>query len=263
MSAPSTFSPERSRAAAAARHDFPLSSDESYTAFPNDTLFAHFPLSVYIQFAYKLRLSPDQMKAKLAGAPKWVTSDNYEIRAKASGPVTKDQLRLMMQALLADRFKLAIHFETRDSPVFALTLANPGKLGPNLHPHAEGPPCDRPSDTAFPSECYSDFVIPTHDGLFKEGMRNNSMEGIAHSLTATGRLDHPLVDQTGLSGNFDYFIEWSRAASTVSASSTGVPDPQGPTYLEALKEQLGMKIASARAPLEFLIIDHIERPSEN
>lgn len=263
-SPPSSYSPERSRAAAATRRGFPLSSDDSYTNYPNDTLYGRFPLSIYIQFAYKQRLAPDQMKAMLAGAPKWVNEDNYEIRAKASGAVTKDQLRLMTQALLADRFKLAVHFESREAPVLALTLAKPGKLGPNLHPHSEGPACDRPSDEAFPPVCYADYLIPTHDGLWKEGARNNSMEWIAHSLTMTGRLDHPLVDQTGLNGNYDFYIEWSRSASAVSALDAGVvSEPRGPTFLEALQEQLGMKIVSTRAPVEFLVIDRVERPSEN
>jgi uncharacterized protein (TIGR03435 family) len=134
--------------------NFPISDDDSYTAGPNDSFIADFSLVTYIQFAYKLRLAPDQLKAMLAGASKWVDHDDYEIHAKASGPVTKDQLRLMMQALLADRFKLVVHFETREAPVLALTLAEPGKLGPNLHPHAEGPACDQSDAKTFPARCY-------------------------------------------------------------------------------------------------------------
>jgi uncharacterized protein (TIGR03435 family) len=246
------------------RPNFPISNDDSYTAGPNDSFIADFSLVTYIQFAYKLRLSPDQLKAMLAGAPKWVSEDNYEIRAKASGPVTKDQLRLMMQALLADRFKLGMHFETRESPVLALTLDKPGKLGPSLHPHAEGPACDQPDPKAFPARCYVDMRIPVSGGLLKEGSRDNSMEVICHILTGVGRLDHPLVNQTGLTGNYDFSIEWSPAASRVAASDADAsPDAQGPTFLEALQEQLGMKIVPTQAPLEFLVIDHIERPTEN
>lgn len=242
--------------------NFPISNDDSYTTGPNDSFIADFSLVTYIQFAYKLRLAPDQMKAMLASVPKWVSSDNYEIHAKASRPVTKDQLRLMMQSLLAERFKLALHFEDRDAPVLALTLVKPGKLGPNLRPHAEGPPCDRPDDRVFPAQCYVDAAKPTRDGLLMEGSRNNSMEVIAHMLTATGRLDHPLVDQTGLPGNYDFTIERSPTANATSAAGAA-PEIQGATFLEALQEQLGLKITSAHAPLPFLIIDHVERPSAN
>lgn len=243
--------------------NFPISNDDSYTAHPNDSFIADFSLVTYIQFAYKLRLAPDQLKALLAGVPKWVNDDNYAIHAKASGPVTKDQLRLMMQALLADRFKLVVHFETREAPVLALTLDKPGKLGPNLHPHAEGPACDQPDAKVFPARCYVDARMRIGNG-WREGSRNNSMKVIAKILTTTGGLDHQLIDQTGLTGNYDFTVEWSPAASRVAAPDAGAaPDAEGPTFLEALHEQLGMKIVSTRAPLEFLVIDHIERPSEN
>ena len=244
--------------------NFPISNDDSYTVGPNDSFIADFSLVAYIQFAYKLRLSPDQMKVMLADAPKWVNDQNYEIHAKASGPVTKDQLRMMMQSLLADRFKLAVHFESREASVLALTLAKPGKLGPNLHPHADGPPCDHPDDKVFPSTCYVDARTRVEGGLLKEGSRDNSMEVICRILTSVGRLNHPLVNQTGLSGNYDFVVEWVPRASNVSTSDTGAAaEPQGPSFQEALQEQLGMKITPATAPLEFLIVDHVERPSEN
>ncbi len=243
--------------------NFPISNDDSYTAHPNDSFIADFSLVTYIQFAYKLRLAPEQLKALLAGAPKWVSDDNYAIHAKASGPVTKDQLRLMMQALLADRFKLRVHFETREAPVLALTLDKPGKLGPTLHPHAEGPACDQPDAKVFPARCYVDARMRIGNG-WREGSRNNSMEVIAKILTATGATDHPLIDQTGLTGNYDFSIEWSPASSRVAVTDSGAaPADEAPTFLEALHEQLGMKIVSTHSPLEFLILDHVERPSEN
>jgi uncharacterized protein (TIGR03435 family) len=96
------------------------------------------------------------------------------------------------------------------------------------------------------------------------GSRNNSMKVIAQALTAIGGSDHPLIDQTGLTGNYDFTVEWSPAASRIAATDAGAAPADGaPTFLEALHEQLGMKIVSTRAPLEFLVIDHVERPSEN
>lgn len=244
--------------------NFPISNDASYTTGPNDSFIADFSLVTYIQFAYKLRLAPDQRKAMLAGVPKWVNDDNYEIHAKASGPVTKDQLRLMMQALLADRFKLVLHFETREGPVLGLTRDKPGQLGPNLRPHAEGPPCDQPDAKVFPAGCHAIVSVRSGSGWIITGSRDNSMEVISQALTFIGGLDHPLIDQTGLPGNYDFFIKWSPASSSIAPSDAGATSNlEVPTFLEALHEQLGMKIVSTRAPVEYLIVDHVERPSEN
>jgi bla regulator protein blaR1 len=110
--------------------NFPISNDDSYVAGSNDSFVAGFSVESYIEFAYKLRLSSDQRRAMLPNLPGWVATDAYVIRAKAEGNVTKDQLCLMMQSLLADRFKMVVHFETKEVPVFALTLVKEG-LGPS------------------------------------------------------------------------------------------------------------------------------------
>ena len=122
---------------------------------PGGVFTADFPLETYIEFAYKLWLSPEQRKTMLANLPKWVGSDRYEIHAKAEGNPTKDQMRLMMQSLLAERFKLAVHFETQEVPVLAMTLIKPGKLGPKLTPHVDICDHDAPAATkgAPPSVC--------------------------------------------------------------------------------------------------------------
>ena len=245
--------------------NFPISNDDSYTAGPNDSFIADFSLVAYIEFAYKLRLSADQRKALLAGVPQWVSNDNYEIRAKASGPVTKDQLRLMMQALLVDRFKLSIHFEARDSPVLALVLTQPGKLGPKLLPHSQGPSCNLPSKT-FPYMCESYGFRPTPNHTFMEGSRDTTIGLLAASLTSLPGvfLTHTVIDRTGLSGRYDFTLEWTPESNQPLSSEAGIQsDPHGPTFDEALKEQLGLKLESTRAPQELLIVDHVERPSEN
>jgi uncharacterized protein (TIGR03435 family) len=113
--------------------NFPLSAEDAYTS--GGRLSAAFQLFTYIAFAYKLWLTPEQRRTALANLPKWVTTDLYETRARAPGDATKDQTRLMMQSLLADRFKLQVHFETREVPVLALNMDKPGTLGPKLHLH--------------------------------------------------------------------------------------------------------------------------------
>src|SRR5262249_12486899 len=124
---------------------FPLSPDDAYR--PTGGRFsAHFALITYITFAYKLSLTPDQRQSLLSHLPKWVATDRFSIEAKApTRNPTKDQMRLMMQSLLGDRFRLVAHFESQQTAVLTLTVIKPGQLGPALRLHSEGPPCDAPA----------------------------------------------------------------------------------------------------------------------
>lgn len=236
-------------------------------------LSANVPLTRYIVFAYKLteyedrNLLPPQL-------PKWANIDKYDIEARATGNPTKDQFRLMMQGLLADRFKLAVHHETRQLPVFALVLDKPGTLGPGLRPHSDDPPCAGspggpslapvgPSFVGgFPTICggISGEVVNGHDHF---GGRSLTMAQIADVLSGAGwdNLGRPVLDQTGLGGNFDFSIEYTPQFN--GPAPDGLFDPAGPTYVEALKEQLGLKLEPKTAPVDVLVIDHIEQPSAN
>jgi uncharacterized protein (TIGR03435 family) len=90
------------------------------------------------------------------------------------------------------------------------------------------------------------------------------MELIADSLASLGHLGRPVVDQTGLSGRFDFTLEWTPESNGPAQSRADAPlDSQGATFLEALKDQLGMKLKATKAPMDVLVIDHVERPSEN
>jgi uncharacterized protein (TIGR03435 family) len=185
---------------------FALDAGDSY-ASTGGRFSADFPLWVYITFAYKLTLTPDQNQAMVQHLPKWVASDRFNIQAKAEGNPTKDQMRLMMQALLADRFQLAVHFETQEVPVFVLTLAKSGKLGPNLRPHADGPPCDVVDASVFPPRC--DLYGRTISGkVTKMGARNTTMDMLANGVSSMGSLGRPVVNQTGLHGPVDFTLEW-------------------------------------------------------
>jgi uncharacterized protein (TIGR03435 family) len=244
--------------------NFPLDPGDAYKE-TGGRFSADFGLPTYIEFAYKLSLTQEQRQSVLARLPKWVSEDRFNIQAKAAqADPTKDQMRLMMQALLADRFKLAIHFETQESPVLALVLVKPGKLGPKLRPHSEGPPCDAaPSPDLWPPTCYS-MTMTMNAGRLIGASRDTTMVLIASALPSMGRLARPVVDQTGLSGRFDFTLEWSpEAANTPRTPGEPVPDTQGPSFQEALREQLGLKLESAKAPLQILVIDKVERPSEN
>lgn len=134
--------------------NFALNIDDTSIP-PGRRLLADFPLESYIEFAYKIMPAREQTETMLAHLPKWVATDRFVIQAKAEGKPTKDQMRLMMQSLLADRFKLAVHFETQTVPVLALGLKKSGEIGPRLRPHSQGPSCDTalavPRDRSSPS----------------------------------------------------------------------------------------------------------------
>jgi bla regulator protein BlaR1 len=256
--------------------NFPLSSDDSYA--PNGGLLtADFPVMVYIEFAYKIWLAPAQRKAILATLPKWVDDENLEIHARVDGNPTKDQMRLMMQSLLADRFNLRLHFENQQTSVLALTLIKPGKFGPSLRLHSEGPPCDPnvsitalpPPDSAaakiFPEICYSYMAKAGANHTILLGSRNTTMQSLANSLTSLGNnIDRPVLDQTGITENVDFTLEWAQEFGKPSSpAAESLSDPQGPTFFQALKEQLGLKLEPTKAPMDILVVDHIELPSEN
>ena len=128
----------------------PLGPQDMYSPTGGLLSATNFPLLQYMVFAYKL--TSTQFQSVQSQLPKWATTNRYDIQARVAGNPTKDQFRLMMQALLADRFKLAIHYEIKQQPIFALVLDKPGKLGPKLQPHPADSPCstagDAPGGTA-------------------------------------------------------------------------------------------------------------------
>jgi bla regulator protein blaR1 len=242
---------------------------------PGGHFSASFSLGQYIFFAYKLE--GFQIGGMLAQLPKWA-GDDYAINAEAEGNPTKDQIRLMMQSLLADRFKLKLHFETKEVPVLALTLVNPGKLGPKLLPHSEGPPCpdsfemDKPftpmpppkPGVAWPPQCGTTAQMGTGEGTWL-GSRNTTMGLLASAIwNPQFGLDQPVVDQTGLEGRFDFILELPGGMISLGPKPPNPDDPPPePIVRKALREQLGLKLVRSRGEVRTLIIDHVERPSEN
>jgi uncharacterized protein (TIGR03435 family) len=252
---------------------FALSADDSY-GNPHGDFSGEFPLSVFIQFAYKLVLSEQQRKSMLASLPPWVATDRFAIHAKAEGNPTKDQMRLMVQSLLADRFKFAAHLEMHEESVLAVQLIHPGKLGPNLIPHDQGPPCPTDSDprqspkepntAIFPHVCDVVMAEATANHMTEAGSRNAQPALMANLFSLMGGFDRTVVDQTGLEGRYDFRIKWfSEQGNQVLPTGSTATEPQGPSFVQALREQLGLKLQATRATLPTLVIDHIEQPSPN
>jgi uncharacterized protein (TIGR03435 family) len=244
------------------------------------------PLWRYIVFAYKLsgtqelalRFSYfDGLKSK---APGWVTggfdasADRFNIEARAPENSTIDQMRLMMQALLADRFQLVVHRETRNAPAFGLVLVRPGAPGPNLQPHPPSDTCptsipqpDRPASPTTPSAvgdlpplCGVIAHVPSSNNPHSTyGGRGIPLSLLATSLpTMTGMatIPRPVVDQTGLVGLYDFTLHWNSSPDPEPGDTTA-------SFPGALKSQLGLELKPTHASIDILVIDHVERPSEN
>jgi len=157
-----------------------------------------------------------------------------------------------------------------------MELDKPGKIGPRLRRHAERPACDAkialPSDRSSPSAPPGAFLpscgrvqavdAPNHTVLL--GARNISLENLAGYLPDFEDMGRPVVDQTGLSGTFDFSLSWLPERSGVPSSGASEPmNSEGPSFLEALRDQLGLKLKPTRAEIQMLVVDHVEQPSPN
>ena len=225
-------------------------------------------LALLIMFAYDLDNA--QFSDLFNHLPKWGTTDRFDVQAKSEANPSREQMRLMMQSLLADRFKLAVHRETKEGPVYALVLVKPGQLGPQLKPDAEACSTNPTSasttpsaDVAgeFPPVCGAMRMKPTTPGRMRIGGRSETMEAFAMNLPGPG-VDRPVVDRTGLFGGFDLSLEW-QPDDPQSPGANSQPDKDGPTLLEALREQLGLKLEPQTGPITVLVVDHVEKPMPN
>jgi len=183
-------------------------------------------------------------------------SEKYDIEAKPEHPVGTAEMLHMLQTLLEDRFKLVIRHETKDVPVYALTI---GKDVPKLH---ESNPLE--SEDAGPRTPARAGGTELRSGqlIFK----NESMSDFAWALSRMAGIgDRVVVDETGLKGNYDFELTFRRDLGTQPGPGVHKPvtPSEDPSIFSALREQLGLKLESKKTPVEFLIIDHVEEPSEN
>ncbi len=193
---------------------------------------------------------------QVTGGPGWIASERYNIDAKTDGApsFSQDYVTLQyrrLQTLLRDRFNLTIHRETKELPVYELTVA---KGGPKL----QQPKCVQREA--------GDFTIAPgkYCGLISGSMSSGRLQAAGATMTFLANyLSNPLsrtvVDKTGITGEFDFQVTFTPDALTVPNAAA---DP-GADFFTALQEQLGLKLESAKGPVEILVIDHVERPSEN
>ena len=228
------------------------------------------PLKELIVIAW--RIQPFQ----ISGGPPWIESARYDISAKPEHKPERDQVLLMLQSLLADRFELKVHHETKELPIYALVLANKdGKLGPQLTESKEGsctpfdpsrpPP---PPDPGKPPVMGCGGMMMGPDRITAIGV---AVSQLAPVLART--LERTVVDKTGLTGKYDIQAQWTPDQTQLAAMRGNGPlppdmptpqfDPNGPSLFTALQEQLGLKLESQKGPVDVIVIDRVERPSEN
>ena len=208
----------------------PTRSNGSYSA-------SNVALKSIIANAYEVRIF------QIEGGPDWLTSERFDIIAR--GPEgTPDRLRpAMLRTLLAERFKLVAHFQTREQQVYSLTLLRgDGRLGPQLKPSAPA----SGSSSGFPSASIG-------NGTARINGRRVSMDTLAIMLTSSV-FNQRVINRTGLSGEFELDLRFTPDSSPAAA-------PEFPSIFTAVQEQLGLKLEAGRGPVEVLVIDSVERPS--
>jgi uncharacterized protein (TIGR03435 family) len=197
-----------------------------------------------------MTMSYDLHQRQIIGGPTWMTSDKYDVtgRPQAEGAPSLVQMRALIRSLLESRFKLAIHREKRDLPAYALTVGSSGHKLTSNATSPNGPP-----------------------GLLFKGLgvlpAVNATMGEFAGVMQTAVLDRPVVDRTGLQGRFDFTLSWTADESQFRSMGVNVPPPAAdaklPGLFTAIQEQLGLRLESVTAPVEVIVIDRVERPSDN
>lgn len=220
-----------------------------------------------IEDAYNL---PPGASQRVIGGSAWVDSNLYEIYAKidptlaaAMQNMNQQQLteerRLLMQSLLEDRFQLKLHTETRELPAYALEVA---KGGAKLTKSEELPPPDpsQPTRPRDPKSLRGNLMIVPKGGPMLEMIaQGETMQRFADMLTPHPEIGgRTVVDRTGLTGSYDFELDWAREQEAGATDAAA-----GPGLFTALEQQLGLRLVGVKAPVDVLVIDHIEQPGEN
>jgi uncharacterized protein (TIGR03435 family) len=190
----------------------------------------------------------------ISGGPAWAGSDHYDILAGTPGAIQPDldEQMSMLRKLLADRFKLTFHREQKEFSIYALSIA---KSGPKLK-ESTAPPGKLPE---LVSVVFADRVLLP--------ARNTTMAEFASHLMNRGVLDRPVVDKTGLSGKYDFDLEWAddetQFGGKLRKRASADDGPDKPDFFAAVQLQLGLRLEAAKGPVDVLVIDQVERPSEN
>jgi uncharacterized protein (TIGR03435 family) len=232
-------------------------------SFPGDRFVAtNVPLRDLIVVAYG-EAGQSLPDAQLSGGPSWIDSDRFDVSAKAAGDGTNSvaQKQLMLRALLAERFRLIVHVESRTLPIYALILARKsGALGPRLRHSDVDCEALRASQPGQRERCIL-YALPSG----KLMLRGQTMMALANAFTSL--LDRMVIDRTRLPGGFDADADFNPEGlpgmTQLSRDDPNRPGNDVPSLFTAIQEQLGLTLESTRGPVKVLVIDRVERPTAN
>jgi uncharacterized protein (TIGR03435 family) len=226
----------------------PSKPDDQRKAFVvrgNEFHIINQPLTQIISFAYSVQAK------QVIGLPDWGDSDKFDIDGKPDGEGAPNgkQWKIMIQKLLADRFKLTFHKDKKELSVYVLSVS---KTGAKMTKNDSAP-------NGLPALFFQ--------GLGKLNVRNALMTDFA-GLMQSAVLDRPVLDQTALTGRFDFSLNWTPDDSQFAGMGARVPPPTDsadapPNLYTAIQEQIGLKLEATKAPADVMVIDHVEKPSAN
>jgi uncharacterized protein (TIGR03435 family) len=217
--------------AASIKRSTALENGTDLDTTPGTMTIRNFSLRSLVRVAYGVK------EYQVVGGPKWMDSERYNINAKAAGPAKDRELMMMLRTLLGERFKVEVHQESKASQGYALL---PAKGGLKIKPVVGG----------------GNSSTSSHGGsLTAKGV---SMARLCDWLAR--RLNAPVMDATGIGGVFDFKLEW-----TPEEAPPGTPASAGPDFslMAALQEQIGVKLEGRKVPMELIVVDRAEKPSEN
>jgi uncharacterized protein (TIGR03435 family) len=219
-------------------------------ALPGGRLLVNAPVRLMLMNAYGIQFS------QIAGATDWLSSETWSVDARAQGDPSRDELMFMLQSLLADRFHLKVHRESREISVYSLTVS---RNGPKLSAPKEGgcttPVSGQPEPATPPCGRVRISMLPS--GVLMEGGRATIAE-LVRVLAIP--LSRPVVDHTALNGAYDIRLHFTDEAPGPTPRPADAADAG---IFTAIQEQLGLKLETGRAPVDVLVIDHVERPTAN
>jgi len=237
------------------------------SANPEQVNYTYLSMKNLLMTAYGLPINQ-------VSGPSWIDSERYDITAKVPPGATKEQVNVMLQNLLADRFKLAVHRETKDLPLYELVVA---KNGSKMKPYVEdpNPPKAEPGKPfatgkdGNPVPRPGSLILSMSPGRRRVTASKQPLSKLAEMLAA--ELGRPVVDKTGLLGDYDYSIEFLPEGPNAAppGQATGLrpevsADSDAPNLLLAVQEQLGLRLEAKKGPVEMLILDKGEKtPTEN
>jgi uncharacterized protein (TIGR03435 family) len=226
------------------------------------------PVLGMVTFAYNVR------SFQVIGGPGWTSNDRWDIEARAEegsipppvfppDPSKPNPMALRLQSLLEDRFQLKLHRETKEQPIYELSIA---KSGPKIKLNDDQTPFQPPERGAPPPPSLQPGTLPR----FSMRVGRGNLEAVSMDInsvvqTLSNLLGRTVVDKTGLKGFYDVKMTWTPDPALQGPPGGDAPpvDPSGPSIFTAIQEQLGLKLDSTKGPVDVIVIDTVQKPSEN